>query len=115
MNISSKLNAHQELNRVRSSLRRDLLNGVISPDDYVAQLNDILHRVRSEKRRVVGNPHLIGLCEVLDEEENEIAFHLKVVSRHRNSVCYQGGDFDLYLSLQNLGGTLPQSSDWGTL
>jgi hypothetical protein len=38
-----------------------------------------------------------------------------VVARYRNSVCFQGGDFDLYLSLQNLGGTLPQSSDWGTL
>ena len=39
-----------------------------------------------------------------DAQENEAyAYHLTEVRAHRNSLVFQGGDFDLYLSLQNPG------------
>jgi hypothetical protein len=112
MNNSREAIVLRDLNRVRSSLRSDLLNGKISPDDYESRHYGLINRIRLA---LVMDDLSQVVCEVLNEQESEIVNHLAVVARHRNSVVFQGGDFDLYLSLQNLGGTLPQSSDWGTL
>lgn len=112
MNNSREANVLRELDRVRSSLRSRLLNGKLSPDDYESHLYTLIRRIH---RHLEVDDLSQGVREVLDGQENEITSHLQVVACHRNSVVFQGGDFDLYLSLQNLGGTLPQSSDWGTL
>jgi hypothetical protein len=73
-------------------------------DTYVSLLEDAARRIRS----VLAFAQDIGL-EIKDGEETEawaIVDHCEVVNAHRRSTCFQGGDFDLYLSLQSLGDTL---------
>jgi len=50
-----------------------------------------------------------------DQETEEAITTLRVARRHRNSTCFQGGDFDFYLSCQDPWGNFPGQSGWGVL
>jgi len=79
-----------------------LRDGDMCADTYVSLLEEAARLIRS----VLAFAQEIGL-EIDDEEETEaweIVDRFKLVQAHRNSSCFQGGDFDLYLDLQNPGG-----------
>jgi hypothetical protein len=86
-----------------------LRDGDMCADTYVSLLEEASRLIRS----VLAFAQDVGL-EIRDEdiaEAYEIVDHLKVVRAHRNSACFQGGDWDLYLSLQNPG--CNPDSDYG--
>jgi hypothetical protein len=48
-----------------------------------------------------------------DSETEEALVTLKVARAYRNSVVFQGGNWDLYLACQDPWSFIPQQSGWG--
>lgn len=87
-------------------------NGAMSKNDYLSHLHMVINRVRLW----IGtedSPEIFR--EVADELEAATQNRLAVVKRYQNSTCFQGGDFDLYLSCQNPCDFTPNQSGWGVL
>jgi hypothetical protein len=88
-----------------------LRDGDMCADTYVSLLEEAARQLRS----VLAFAQDVGL-EIDDGDESEawsIIDFYNVVKNHQESPCFQGGDFDLYLDLQNPGGypTLVAESD----
>jgi len=100
-------NSHEVINletmaQCLADARTLLRDGDMCADTYVSLLEEAARLIRS----VLAFAQDVGL-EIDDEEVTEayeIVDHLTVVANHRKSICFQGGDFDLYLDLQNPGG-----------
>lgn len=100
-------NSHEVINletmaQCLADARTLLRDGDMCADTYVSLLEEASRLIRS----VLAFAQDVGL-EILDGEEKEayeIVDHCKVVDAHMRSTSFQGGDLDLYLDLQNLGG-----------
>jgi len=112
MDISSNLNTLRSMIRDLELARSKLHANEISADDYFATICDVYKHLREVQRMESGL--LSGDYYEIEKEADTLSDHLKVVAAYRNSTCFQGGDFDLYIDLQNPGG-VPSRSGWGVL
>jgi len=112
MSISSKLNTLRSMVQNLELARAKLHGSEISADEYFSQLCGVYNRFRLEER--MGSGLLPGDYYEIAKEADALQDHLAVVQAYRNSTCFQGGDFDLYIDLQNPGG-VPSRSGWGVL
>jgi hypothetical protein len=88
-----------------------LRDGDMCADTYVSLLEEAARLIRSLLTFVQD----VGL-ELIDEDETEawaIIDRYQTVLTHRRSTTFQGGDFDLYLSLQDPWDTLVLESQFG--
>ncbi len=100
-------NSHEVINletmaQCLADARSLLRDGDMCADTYVSLLEEAARLIRS----VLAFAQDVGL-EIDDGEEKEawsIIDYFNVVKDHQESPCFQGGDFDLYLDLQNPGG-----------
>ena len=100
-------NSHEVINletmaQCLADARTLLRDGDMCADTYVSLLEEAAKLLRS----VLAFAQDVGL-EIDDGEQTEayeILDHFGVVQGHRQSSFFQGGDFDLYLDLQNPGG-----------
>nr|QDH90307.1 MAG: hypothetical protein H2RhizoL4958535_000001 [Leviviridae sp.] len=113
MSISSKLNTPRTIAQCVALARKELKLGLISSDDYESILSLAVMRCYEVARRV-WMFDLVDYGEI-ETEADSLKDHLAVVQKHRNSTCFQGGDWDLYLDLQNPGGNIPSQTGWGVL
>jgi len=113
MAISSNLNNLRSMIHNLGLARENLRLKKISPDEYFTLICGSVNRLRLEE--VMGSDLTSEEHDEIAQEANVLSCHLAVVQRHRNSTCFQGGDFDLYLDLQNPGGNFPSLSGWGVL
>lgn len=102
------------------SIARDLLLiGKITYDTYVGVLLSMQASIRDAKRELTYQSSTWvpdgELYEELDNQETYVESRLTVARRHRNSTCFQGGDFDFYLSCQSPGSIPGRESGWGVL
>jgi len=116
---STELITCSDIVRDMSAARMLFIAGEISYDAFVGFHLDILSEIEEARLMVQSrNPQEVLCGEVyedLDNQETYVSSRLTAIRAHRNSTCFQGGDFDLYLSCQNPGGNLPQPSGWGVL
>jgi hypothetical protein len=99
-------NSHEVINletmaQCLADARHLLRDGDMCADTYVSLLEEAARQIRS----VLAFVQDVGL-ELIDEDKKEtdaLLSHCKVVEDYRKSSCFQGGDFDLYLDLQNPG------------
>jgi len=112
MSISSNLNTLRSMIRDLELARSRLHANEITADEYFTQLCGVYNRFRLEQRMESGL--LSGDYYEIEKEADALQSHLAVVQAYRNSTCFQGGDFDLYIDLQNPGG-LPSRTGWGVL
>jgi hypothetical protein len=104
MNDSHEVITLETMAQCLADARTLLRDGDMCADTYVSLLEEASRLIRS----VLAFAQESWL-EIRDEETAEawaIVDHSNVVEAHRRSACFQGGDLDLYLDLQNLGGTL---------
>jgi hypothetical protein len=110
-------NSHEVINletmaQCLADARTLLRDGDMCADTYVSLLEDAARQIRS----VLAFAQEAGL-EIEDGEETEawaIVDRYHAVLKLRRSAFFQGGDFDLYLDLQNLGDTLVVEPGFGT-
>jgi len=81
------------------SLLRD---GDMCASTYVSLLEEAARLIRSVL--AFAQDAMLDIQDGEETEAYEIVDRFAVVQAHRNSTCFQGGDFDLYLDLQNPGG-----------
>jgi hypothetical protein len=113
MSISSKLNTPLPMARCLEIYRTELSLGRITSDDYESLLSlAVMHSEEMLRGMWMFDE---ASYEAIDSETERLKYHLAVVQKHRNSTCFQGGDWDLYLDLQNPGGNLPSQTGWGVL
>lgn len=113
MSISSKLNTLRSMIQNLELARQSLHQGEISADEYFDLVSGAYKRLRLEERMESGL--LSGDYYEIAQEADTLAGHLAMVTSYRNSTCFQGGDFDLYIDLQNPGGAIPGRTGWGVL
>jgi len=102
MNNSHEVITLETMAQCLADARTLLRDGDMCADTYVSLLEEASRLIRS----VLAFAQDIGL-EIDDGDETEaweIVDHYEVVKGHQASSYFQGGDFDLYLDLQNPGG-----------
>jgi hypothetical protein len=119
MSNSSNLITRQDMVRNLSIARDSFLIGAMSYDAYVGILLSLLAKIEEARRELTYQSSTWvpdgELCEELDNQEAYVSSRLTATRRHRNSTCFQGGDFDLYLSCQDPGNVSSRESGWGVL
>jgi len=111
-------NSHEVINletmaQCLADARSLLRDGDMCADTYVSLLEEAARLIRS----VLAFAQDVGL-EIDDGDEQEaweIVDRFNVVKDHQASSCFQGGDFDLYLDLQNPGGYPTLVAESGTV
>ena len=113
MNGSHEVITLEAMAQCLADARTLLREGDMCADTYVSLLEEAARLIRS----VLAFAQDVGL-EIDDGDEQEaweIVDHYSVVKSHQESPFFQGGDFDLYLDLQNPGGYPTLVAESGTV
>jgi hypothetical protein len=106
MRNSSKLIALRDMVRDLPFFYVQYCNGTFSTEEFVehqtAVFDAIDHALLAVEHMEIF-PQMVRFLgyEVDDSESENAVYTLKCAKRYRNSLCFQGGDWDLYLSCQN--------------
>jgi hypothetical protein len=111
MSNSSELITLRDMVRDLPSIYRRLCDGDWTMNEYREFLRDLFEII---DRALDNEGSLTSTRESENDQEAEEALTtLKVARAHRNSLMFQGGDFDLYLSCQDPWSALPGQTGWG--
>lgn len=101
MRNSSNLITLKDMAQCLSESRTLTRDGLLDAETYLQLCDNAVKRCEEILEFAIG----LGweLCEEDGQEIDTILDHCEVAKAYRCSVCFPGGDYDLYCSLQTLG------------